>query len=354
MTRKKPNLTALKITFVIILLIILASIIASSFYIYDIGFKRKTPDLYTKTFRLAEKLLQSEQSQTIQSIQAEQAFSVMTLTEPLALDQTINFEQIENSQSWSQSEFYETWTIASEDKLNLVGYYYPAKVPTTKTAIMAHGYGGRGMEMEQFARFYSEKLGFNVLLPDARGHGASEGNYIGFGWPDRKDYLLWIQKIIDSVGRESQIVLHGLSMGASTVMMASGENLPEQVKVIIEDSGFTSVYDELAYQLRQIYMLPAFPFISATSLLTDIKAGYNFHEASSLRQVEKNKTPMLFIHGASDSIVPVEMAWKLFDTCKVDKQIYLVPGAGHGMAYEIDRPAYETIVSEFISRFIVP
>jgi fermentation-respiration switch protein FrsA (DUF1100 family) len=87
----------------------------------------------------------------------------------------------------------------------------------------------------------------------------SEGDYIGFGWPDRKDYLLWIQKVLDRVGNNAQIALHGVSMGGATVMMVSGESLPQQVKVIVEDSGYTSVYEELSYQMNRIFNLPSFP-----------------------------------------------------------------------------------------------
>lgn len=147
----------------------------------------------------------------------------------------------------------------SEDGLELVGYYIPANTITTKTVILAHGYSSKGKDMGGFAAFYYDKLGYNVLMPDDRGHGASKGDYIGFGWPDRKDYLLWIRKIVDKVGEEGQIALHGISMGGATVMMISGEALPEQVKVIIEDCGYTSVYDQLAYQLERMYKLPTFP-----------------------------------------------------------------------------------------------
>ena len=334
MGRKKITIIGLGAASVIVLCILAAS----SFYLYHIGIERKTQDLFSQNMQLAQTLQLSEQGQAI---------SVMAAAERSDLAQTET-----SSQGWVESQNYETWTVTSGDGLKLVAYYIPARISTTRTVILAHGYGGQGMEMGQFAKFYAENLGYNVLLPDARGHGTSEGDYIGLGWPDRLDYLLWIQKVVDRVGNDSQIALHGLSMGGATVMMLSGESLPEQVKVIVEDSGYTSVYDELAYQLERMYNLPSFPFISATSLLTDIKAGYNFSEASSLKQVKKNKTPMLFIHGASDSFVPVEMVWHLYNACQAEKQLYLVQGAGHGMAFYADQPDYKMIVSDFIALFI--
>jgi fermentation-respiration switch protein FrsA (DUF1100 family) len=329
MTRTKIVFTGLGTASFIILCILLAS----SFYLYHLGIERKTQSVFSKNIALAH--------------EHEQLLSARA-----SLEQSQSSQTEISSSGWIERQPYETWTLTSGDGLKLVGYYISARIPTTNTVILAHGYGGRGMEMGKFAQFYAERLGFNVLLPDARGHGASEGNYIGFGWPDRLDYLFWIQKVVDRVGHNAQIVLHGLSMGGSTVMMTSGESLPEQVKVIVADSGYTSVYDELAYQLKNVYNLPSFPFISAASLMTDIRAGYNFAEASSLNQVKKSKTPMLFIHGVSDTFVPTNMALELFDACNAEKELYLVQGAGHGMAYDMNRPEYEMIVSDFIELFM--
>ena len=132
-------------------------------------------------------------------------------------------------------------------------YYLPAEVSTDKTVIIAHGYSGHSEQMSGFAQMYHKDLGYNVLLPDARGHGRSEGDYIGFGWPERKDYLKWIDQVIEHTGESTQVVLHGVSMGGATVMMTSGEELPPQVKAIVEDCGYTSVTDELKYQLKRMY-----------------------------------------------------------------------------------------------------
>lgn len=253
---------------------------------------------------------------------------------------------------WVDGHSPETWHIHSHDGLELVAYYLTAQPPTTKTVVLAHGYSGCGKDMGLLAKYYYEQLGYNVLMPDDRGHGASEGDYIGFGWADRLDYLRWIHKLIENQGEDIQIVLHGISMGGATVMMLSGETLPPQVKVIVEDCGYTSVYDQLAYQLRRMYKMQPFPLLHTTSLLTKLKAGYSFSEASSLKQLEKNKLPMLFIHGVDDTFVPAEMIWTLYNACKTEKDILLVEGASHGMAYITDKATYEQKVSDFIGRFI--
>ncbi len=261
-------------------------------------------------------------------------------------------EELEAGAIWVDERDHAIWRIKSRDGLTLASYYIPAKKPTKKTVILTHGYTSNGKDMGLYAKFFSEKLGFHVLLPDARGHGKSEGNYIGFGWHEREDILLWIQKIIERDGETAQIVLMGVSMGGATVMMVSGEDLPSQVKAIIEDCGYTSVYDELSYQLKQLYHLPSFPILPVTSIITDIRAGYNFYEASALEQVKKNNRPILFIHGEKDTFVPTKMVYELYNNAKGEKDIYIVPGAGHGKAYTVNPKAYETKIIDFLDPYI--
>ncbi|WP_160673795.1 alpha/beta hydrolase [Clostridium sp. C8-1-8] len=259
--------------------------------------------------------------------------------------------KVSSGEQWINNTGYETVGIKTDDGLNLVGYYIKAKTTTNKTAIIAHGYGSRGKGMGDYAKIYYD-LGYNVLMPDDRGHGASEGKYIGFGWPDRKDYLKWINLMIEKVGSNAEILLHGVSMGGATVMMVSGENLPEQVKVIVEDCGYTSVKDQLEYELKRMYKLPAFPIIPSTSLLTQIKAGYNFSDASAIKQVEKTKVPMLFIHGGNDTFVPTEMVHKVYDACKTDKDLLIIDGATHAASLAKDPYTYKKKVEEFVSKYI--
>jgi len=259
-----------------------------------------------------------------------------------------------DSKDWWAKQSFEEWSLTSDDGLKLHAYYLPAETATDKTAIIAHGYSGHSEQMSAFAQMYHEKLGYNVLIPDARGHGKSEGDYIGFGWPERKDYVKWIDRVIEHMEEEedAQIVLHGVSMGAATVMMTSGEALPPQVKAIIEDCGYTSVTDELSYQLKRMYKLPSFPLLQSTSLLTKIRAGYSFSEASALEQVKKSKTPMLFIHGSRDLFVPADMVYELYENGPEHKKLFIVPGAGHGMARQFDPEGYDREVTEFIGTYV--
>ncbi|GGO01645.1 alpha/beta hydrolase [Saccharibacillus kuerlensis] len=254
-----------------------------------------------------------------------------------------------SSREWWDTRDFEDRTLLSGDGLKLHAYYLPAKRQTAQTAILAHGYSGDASIMSGVAKFYHEDLGMNILLPDARGHGRSEGTYIGYGWPERIDYLGWIRQIIAQDGAQAEIVLHGISMGGATVMMTSGEDLPPHVKAIVEDCGYTSVRDELAYQMKRMYRIPTFPMLPATEALTRVKAGYSFTEASALNQVRRCRTPMLFVHGSNDEFVPTSMVHELYAACPADKELLIVEGAGHGDSFLVNKPLYTRKVSEFLS-----
>ncbi|MHA0856905.1 alpha/beta hydrolase [Paenibacillus sp. CMAA1364] len=257
----------------------------------------------------------------------------------------------ETSTDWLQEQPMQTIRMQSNDGLQLTGYYVPAQSDTNKVVILAHGYSGQGRDMSNFAKMY-QGLGYHVLMPDDRGHGQSEGHYIGFGWHDRKDYLQWIDYIIDSQGQDSQIILHGISMGGSTVLMASGEPLPEQVKCIVSDCAYTSVKDILTYQLKTMYKLPAFPLIPITSLVCRLRAGYFFGEASALDQVSRSKLPILFIHGDEDTFVPYDMVHRLYAAAGNDKELLSVPNAQHGNAYFADKEGYGNKLTSFVDRYV--
>lgn len=252
--------------------------------------------------------------------------------------------------SWLEKVKYENIKILSHDVLKLNGYYLKSKEESDVTVIIVHGYTSQGKHMGFFAEFYYEDLGFNVLMPDLRGHGESEGNYIGFGWHDRLDLIQWIDYIIQTKGKNERIILHGISMGAATVLMTSGEKLPTNVRVIISDCAYSSVDGILTYQARKMYKLPKYPLIPATSFICRLRSGYNFKEASAIKQVKKCSLPILFIHGDKDEFVPTSMAYELYNTLEGNKDLLIVKGAGHGNSYAINQAKYEKTVKEFLSK----
>ncbi|QDX91479.1 alpha/beta hydrolase [Brevibacillus laterosporus] len=263
------------------------------------------------------------------------------------IDAAVEQDKI-NVREWYKSQEKGSLEQISFDGLKLKATYIPSKQPSDKAVILAHGYRGKGEDMKSYAKFYHD-LGFQVLMPDARGHGQSEGDYVGYGWHDRKDYVGWITMLTKQANAK-QIFLHGISMGGATVLMTSGEDLPSEVKGIIEDSGFTSVTEELSYQLKNLYHLPTFPLMQTTGWTTKLRAGYSFEEASAIEQVKKNTRPLFIIHGDQDKLVPTEMAYRIFDAAQGEKQLWIVPGAGHTKSFTIAKVEYQDRVKNFIEK----
>ncbi|TYS14459.1 alpha/beta hydrolase [Rossellomorea vietnamensis] len=254
--------------------------------------------------------------------------------------------KLEEVLEWTENQTFEEVKVESHDGLNLSAVLLKSEKPNGKAVILAHGYKGSNEQMPGITKFYHEQ-GYDVLKPDARGHGKSEGSYIGYGWDDRKDYTRWVDLLINEYGAE-EVYLHGFSMGAATVLMTSGEDLPPEVKGIIADSGYTSVEEELAHQLKYLYNLPAFPLMEITSVVTNIRAGYTFSEASAVEQVKKNTLPLLIIHGDQDELVPTDMASTLYEAASGEKELWIVRGAGHTEAYTVAEEEYQRRLKEFL------
>lgn len=253
---------------------------------------------------------------------------------------------------WVRSQPFENWEMESFDGLKLQGYFLEAQQPTNKTVVFAHGYLGRATDMGLYGQYFYKALNYHILTVDLRGHGQSEGDYIGFGWHDRLDLLDWIKMVIEKQGIDTEIVLHGVSMGGATVLMASGEELPNNVKAIVADSPYSDVYDLFKYQLNRMYHLPAFPILPSTSLVTNIRAGYTFSEASALDQVKKSEVPILYIHGNEDTFVPTEMANDLYENTKSEAELLIVDGAKHGEAFVLEKDRYVDKLNAFLEKYV--
>ncbi|QPC45700.1 alpha/beta hydrolase [Mangrovibacillus cuniculi] len=249
---------------------------------------------------------------------------------------------------WDEANSGKVVEMASDDGLLLKADLVSQPIQSKKAAILVHGYKGNRTQMPGISKYYHD-CGYNVLRPDLRGHGESEGDYIGYGWHERLDLVQWIEFLKEETGAE-EIVLHGFSMGAATVLMTSGEDLPQEVKAVVADSGYTSVMDELSHQLKYLYNLPSFPIMQVTSLITDARVGYNFTEASALEQVKKNKVPLFIIHGADDELVPTRMAEALYEAANVEKYIWIAQGAQHTEAFTVNQVEYEQRLTEFLDK----
>lgn len=260
-----------------------------------------------------------------------------------------NDENLNDAQKWLEEKSnYSDKYIESYDKLQL--HSYVVNQNSNKWAIVVHGYGGSGKLMSDKSKYFYD-MGYNVLIPDLRGHGKSEGDYIGMGWKDRLDIISWINFIIKE-NPNAEIVLHGTSMGAATVLMTSGENLPSNVKAIVADCAYTSAWDEFSYQLETYLKVPSYYILNVTNMVTKLKAGYSLKEASALECVKKATVPILYIHGDKDKFVPYSMMDKLYDATISPKEKLTIEGGEHANSDLVSPFLYWLTVEDFLNQYV--
>lgn len=239
----------------------------------------------------------------------------------------------------------------SDDGLTLRGKFIPASPESTKTVLFLHGYRSTGFnDFGALIGFY-HLSDYNVLLPDMRASGFSEGTYTGFSVLDAKDAIKWIG-YLDNRVPDGTIVIHGLSMGAATAMNVSAHaSLPLNVKCVISDCGFSSPAEILKYQIKQLYKLSPFPIFDIAELFCRRIARYDMKKVTPLKSVADSSVPIFFIHGEKDLLVPTYMCEACYAACTAPKEKWIVEDAGHAQSYFKERAAYEQKVIEFITKY---
>ena len=210
--------------------------------------------------------------------------------------------------------------------------------------------------MGAIAKHYNER-GWHVLLPDQRGHGQSEGDYVGWGYDERLDLLGWCNYIVRR-DPEAEILLHGVSMGAASVLMATGGALPRQVKAAVADCSYTSIEAEMRYLIGHWEDRPAGLPLAAGPLFAVLRrtalrrARFDLREAAPIKAVAQSRTPTLFVHGVEDDFVPASMMGKLYQAAKCPKSFLWMPGAGHACSVGTDQNLYWTAVDTFLQDYL--
>ena len=299
-------------------------------------------------------------------------FLVSAVLVPSFMEKLDAFERI-SAQSYAE-QVSETELVCNSTAMAVIGEVWGRQPGIERVEILSEdGYRLRGVLLEVKAglgdedssvqtadmdesgekashRYWYSLNGFNVLAPDFRCQGESEGDYIGLGASDSEDLARWIDLILER-DPEAEIVLHGLSMGASTALLYAGrENLPDNIKAVISDCAYTDAYSMFQEKIWSWFHLPAFPVVDSAELMIRLRAGYDLKETSPLRAVSGSRIPTLFIHGEEDRMIPVEMCRKLYDAALCDKEIMLVEGAGHAQAADKDPQRYFDAVKEFLRR----
>lgn len=252
----------------------------------------------------------------------------------------------EETIAWAEKTTITQKQTHGYDGTTLNAYCFEQPKPSQKWMIAVHGYGQTAAAMFPYAKpFYED--GYNVMIPECRGCGRSGGDYYGLGWADRMDVVKWA-RLISADQPSADIVLFGLSTGADAVLMASGEdNLPTNVRCVISDSAYSRLTDLSNYLIRK-QNIPSGLLTFSASLVTFLRAGFSFAEASAVNQAARSHTPTLFIHGGQDIIFPVEMCYELYEAADCTKDIMIVQEASHGYAMFVDFEKYWGKIRKFI------
>ncbi len=246
--------------------------------------------------------------------------------------------------------------VSIEDRFGhtLRAWFVPGR-NAKKFVICVHGYKCNGPdEFSHMLPFYNERLGFNYLLPDHAAHGRSTGKFIGFGAYEAENVLRWVDYLIDRFGDDIEIVLHGISMGAATVMLCNESDPQPQVKAVIEDCGYTRAYEILDFTQKNMVGFTIPMMTPCINLFCRLFLGYDMRKADCLGRMPQAKVPMLFIHGTNDPTVPFEMGEKLFAACQVPKDHLWVKDAVHAYSYYDAKEEYEEKVISFLQPYLAP
>lgn len=242
---------------------------------------------------------------------------------------------------------FEEVTITSQDGLRLYGRYYHVK-DGAPVCIGFHGYRSSPMTDFSGGADLTFSMNHNLLLVHQRAHGKSRGRSITFGIRECRDCVDWVDYVLDRFGENTQILLYGISMGASTVLMASGISLPDNVRGIVADCPYGSA-GEIIRKVSDEMRIPsklAYPFIVLGARLF---GGFDLEETDAFRAVKYSRVPILIIHGEADSFVPAEMSQRIQKANPTKVKRYTFPGAEHGISYLVDTPRYRKLVEDFVS-----
>ncbi len=240
---------------------------------------------------------------------------------------------------------FEEISVVSDDGLTLRADLLRGR-GTGVTVMFFHGY--KSEPACDFAAMYDfyRSLGHDLIYVHMRAHGKSDGGYIGFGALDRYDVVRWTDRAA-GLFPDNAIYLHGMSMGAASVLQSMDLELSENVRGVIADCGYSELDTLFRNLVGRLYHLPVM-FVDVFEYMNVIKAGYGFKEASSVRSVSAAKVPLVYICGDSDRYVPKDMALEIYNACKSPKRLLLVPGAGHAASYMCAKDKYEALIRELM------
>ena len=241
--------------------------------------------------------------------------------------------------------------VKNKDGENCHGYIYELKPDNRKWAVVCHGYSSSPGGMGHIALYYRD-MGFNVIVPSMRGHGENEHSKITMGYKDKDDLVAFTKYIVERQP-DAEIVIHGVSMGAVTVMLATGEeDLPANVKCAVSDCGFAYAYKEFRHKAKQMVGFLSAPAVFLISFYLKLNCGFTLKDINPADAVKKSKTPTLFVHGTADDFIPFEVVHDNYNNCAAEKELVPYEGAAHGDSSKDYYKEYFEKVTEFTEKYI--
>lgn len=250
---------------------------------------------------------------------------------------------------WLETVESRMLSAVSTDGYRLVATEFLPLEETHTWVLILHGYTGWKEEMYPFAYWYHRE-GYHVIVPDLRCQGESEGDFIGMGWTDHFDCMLWIDHIL-SQDQNARIIIHGQSMGAATALMMTGEEMPDNVIAVISDCAYTDAYSMFGEKIGEWFDLPAFPLVDSACIVLRLRGGYDLRKASAIDAVAKSNVPTLFIHGEDDAMIDVQMSRDLYEAAGCQKELLIVADAGHAQAQDKQPAVYYGTIRAFLERY---
>ena len=261
------------------------------------------------------------------------------------------YKYIAKSEQWLNEHHAQDVSVTSNDGLRLHGLWVPAE-NAKGTVLLAHGYRSTYLLDLSAALPFYYGLGFNILIPEQRSHGKSEGRYITFGVKESTDMLRWLEYHNNTFGAYP-VLLAGVSMGASTVLYLADQELPQNVRAIVADCGFSSPKEIITEVFHKVVHLPATPSIWVADVAARLFAGFSLYEKDTHQILPNSRYPILLVHGSDDGFVPCKMSQDGFSVCCEPKQLLVVEGAEHGVSFLKDTKGYTEAVSEFIEKYVI-
>ena len=236
--------------------------------------------------------------------------------------------------------------ILAKDGTKLSARYYHVS-DDAPIQIQCHGYKGNAYRDFCGGNKLSREKGHNALVIEHRGHGRSGGNTISFGIIENKDVLCWIEYLVDRFGKDTKIILTGVSMGAATVLMTLQHELPKNVVCVIADCPYASVKEIIDKVCKDDLKLPpklVFPLIYCAGLFW---GHFDMLKGDVRKAVKNAKVPVLIIHGKADGLIPYSHSEEIYQNIPSFKKLALFDGAGHGLSYIVDPTKYVNVIDEF-------